>query len=164
MRTPYLIQRLKFKNNGRGAFDSVLQCDYMGSAEFEFGALPISLKQLTRNFGSLKVNFFKSVADYRGRALCIISEGEKAKTYFNSYFVKLALDEIRLKERTNLKANITGICWRDKPLESHDIVDAWWDIENHVIFTFGKNNAKKILKAIENTLAKKKLAGESEWY
>ena len=39
MKNPYLIQRLKKINyiiSGIGV-DSVVQCDYMGAAEFEFG-------------------------------------------------------------------------------------------------------------------------------
>ena len=46
---PYLIQRAKFQdqeNSGREGIDSILDFDYMGSAEFEFGALSQSLKRI----------------------------------------------------------------------------------------------------------------------
>jgi hypothetical protein len=41
MENPYCIQRGKFKNReGKQGIDSLLIFDYMGSSEFEFGALP----------------------------------------------------------------------------------------------------------------------------
>lgn len=42
----YLIQRAKFRNNvntNKSGIDSILEFDYMGSSEFEWGALPKSL-------------------------------------------------------------------------------------------------------------------------
>ena len=167
MKTPYLIQRLNFrKPTTTGSFDEVLQCDYMGSSEFEWGALPKSLKQMTKNFKSLTVNVFKDAKNYKLQKLCIISDPEKAKLYFNNYYEKLALDEIHLKELSRLDNSVFGTDWKGQPIKENDwsIVDAWWDIENQVMFTFGKNNAESILNAIKNTLEKKKKDNQSEWY
>ena len=50
MITPYLIQQAKFSDRSdRKGIDSILAFDYMGSAEFEFGALPQSLKRIREN-------------------------------------------------------------------------------------------------------------------
>ena len=47
----YLIQRANFKNyeNDSVGIDSLLKFSYMGSSEFEFGAIPKSLKRIREN-------------------------------------------------------------------------------------------------------------------
>lgn len=44
--TPYYIQRATFSNRPREGVDGVLEFDYMGSSEFEFGAIGNSLKRI----------------------------------------------------------------------------------------------------------------------
>ena len=48
----YLVQRGKFRNNGAGLTgrNGVVDLDYMGSSEFEFGAIPMSFRRLMYNF------------------------------------------------------------------------------------------------------------------
>lgn len=47
--TPYLVQRAKFNDRtDKRGIDNILQFDYMGSAEFEFGALPKSLENIRK--------------------------------------------------------------------------------------------------------------------
>ena len=44
---PYLIQRGKFESRDfKEGIDSILKFDYMGSSEFEWGALPKSLQAI----------------------------------------------------------------------------------------------------------------------
>ena len=168
MRTPYLIQRLNFRKNSpsNGSFDDIIGCQYMGSAEFEFGALPKSLKKLTKNFGSLKINTFEDLHDHKDKPLCIVAEVEKAELYFSDYINDLALDNTMLKEQSRFKDNVFGEDWRGKPVNENDwtYVDAWWDVENDIIFTFGKMNGEKVLTAIRNTRDKKRSEGVEGWY
>lgn len=165
MKTPYLIQRLNFKEAKSGSFDDVLQCDYMGSAEFEWGGLPKSLKEMTKVCDSFKVKDFKKITNYKNQRFCIISTKEKSLSYFSEYFEKLLFDKLLLKENTFLKENVSGIDgFNNKPISIYNTVDAWWDIENHVIFTFGKKNATMILKAIITTRDKKKKENAVEWF
>ena len=46
----WLIQRAKFEDRKSTGIDSILSFDYMGSAEFEWGALPKSLKFIRGHF------------------------------------------------------------------------------------------------------------------
>src|ERR1019366_7565972 len=47
MITPYLVQRGSFKEVDKmEGIDSLIHFDYMGSAEFEYGALPKALKEI----------------------------------------------------------------------------------------------------------------------
>ena len=50
----YLIQRGKFNKDGNGLTgrDGVVDLDYMGSAEFEFGAIPRSFRRIMHDFDS----------------------------------------------------------------------------------------------------------------
>lgn len=167
MNTPYLIQRLIFKKSARtnkGSFDDVLGCDYMGSSEFEFGALPKSLKRIAKGFDELALNIYSSLKNHKGQKLTIIAKKSVSEYYYSHYMVDLASGKMRLKEQSRFNQAISGKDWRGKQIDDYFKVDAWWDIDNDVIFTFGKKNAKKILKAIENTRNKKKSEGVDGWY
>jgi len=52
MKDLYLIQRIKIQKNkfGTNSIDLLFVYDYMGSAEFEFGALRKSYKEILTNF------------------------------------------------------------------------------------------------------------------
>src|SRR5580692_1422841 len=57
MRQPYLVQRGKFKNSPKiEGVDSLIDFDYMGSAEFEYGALPKALKEICAVLPELTFN------------------------------------------------------------------------------------------------------------
>ncbi len=67
---------------------------------------------------------------------------------------------------SDLKEMMEGKDWRGNTIDadSWNRTDAWWDIDNDVMFTFGKNNAKKILKALRLTRDKKKSEQAEGWY
>ena len=79
---------------------------------------------------------------------------------------EFAFDNIRLKERSYFKESIFGEDFMGRKINENSFynTDAWWDIENDIIFTFGKKNAKKILRTIKNTRDKKESEGEKGWY
>jgi len=164
LKTPYLIQRLTFKKDGEGSFDDVLRCDYMGSSEFEFGALPKSLQRISKQFKSLETVEFKNLKNSEDKELFIISERNKATTYFDNYINKLATDDILLKESSAFKDEINGVDWKGQPLNDCFRCEVWWDLENDVLFTFGETKALKILKSIEKTREKKIVANKTEWF
>jgi len=162
MRTPYLIQRVierqdiqPFKDGLELGFDSYFRCDYMGSAEFEFGALPKSLKTFTKN-PELKIVEFNHASDQNKENLFIISSEIPAGVYFEAYMEKLLFDELILKERSELKSYFFENVSRLR-------TTIWWDIENHVMFTFGKARALKIMDAIKGTRANKTKLKDLDW-
>lgn len=118
MKKPYLIQRIierqeesipKTQRDLFKSFDDYFICDYMGSAEFEFGALPNSLKEFTKAKDLSYVKFEK-VQNSEGQNLYVIAALgiNFAYDYFEAYMEKLIFDEIRLKERSGLQKYVFG--------------------------------------------------------
>ena len=60
--TFYLVQRGTFRDkidiSKITGIDSIISWDYMGSSEFEFGALPTSLKRIVFNYRNNKIHSF----------------------------------------------------------------------------------------------------------
>ena len=125
MITPYLIQRAEFsdRSDGKG-IDSILAFDYMGSAEFEFGALPQSLKRIRENFD----DYMYSLYYINNKPTTIFCKKSKLLEILDA-LEKLAKKEIQLKER---------IDFPDWLYNKEHWNDFWWDIDND--FMFWKEN------------------------
>lgn len=70
MKNPYLVQRLcrkdpKFVDLSKIGIDRVCSLDYMGSAEFEFGAIPTALRTM-RNYCSVLRCMEFNVGEHKG--------------------------------------------------------------------------------------------------
>lgn len=121
MNKSYLIQRAKFRNNpNKKGIDQILSFNYMGSAEFEFGALPQSLKRIRENFK----DYMYSLYFINDKAITIFCKKSELSEILNT-LEKLAKKEIRLKE------------WIDFPNWLNDKEhwnDFWWDIDNDFMF------------------------------
>lgn len=104
---PYLIQRAKFAENGHGlGIDSILQFDYMGSAEFEFGALPDSLKRIRKNIAEY-TQFQYSFKKHPSKLVTVFCTKEQQE-YIPEILEGLARDKFMLKEYCDLKKHIIG--------------------------------------------------------
>jgi hypothetical protein len=136
--------------------------EYMGSAEFEFGALPSSLKEMTKMVDFLDVYMVKpEIKDFQGKRMFLICTDEQVN--YQEFFPRLIENKIRLKEYTELDKAISGKRWNNEPLNPKCYVNAWWDIDNHIMFCFGKSEAKKIIDAIKVVRDKKKAEGRKDW-
>ncbi len=159
---PYLIQRLEppitfinpfsfgggFKNGGlspeaMSILKGILSFDYMGSAEFEYGALPKSLEQIakhskdylgfiltceTKERNTGEVYLLCNSSNYKEVATWIISKA------FNEYDPKL-----HTKEHVGLQDAINKTPRRK--------ACGWLDIDNHFFFFTDKEmyeNVKKL--------------------
>lgn len=178
---PYAIQRMSFKNNSveNASFDDVLSMDYMGSAEFEYGALPKSLKALTKKADALVVSVDSNVTNYEDCPLFIIGNNNEDVSNYLAFIPSLIDDTIALKESSYFKYQFsdssvekkmlngkkTGAKNKKGPAPDHNHyyrrVNAWWDIENNIIFCFGEKQASLIVSAIKGTRDKKKVEAES---
>ena len=126
MNKPYLIQRAKFNDNsGKTGIDKILSFDYMGSAEFEFGSLPESLKRIRENINQ----YMYSLYFINDKAITIFCKKSELSEILNT-LEKLAKKEIRLKEWIDFSEFIN-----DDPNQNTDF---WWDIDND--FMFWKEN------------------------
>lgn len=157
MKQPYLIQRGKFKSvkGPVTGIDMLIDLDYMGSAEFEFGALLKSLKKMCKEADLFEV-YPTGFCRIDKLGLFIICKSVDKDTVMG-YIEKLTLNMYRLKEISYLPEALV-------PERDYQRFDFWWDIDNQYMFCLGKKNAKNVIKAIKAVREKKKAAGEKCWF
>lgn len=139
MKKPYLVQRATinktFKNK---KLSEAVDFDYMGSAEFEFGAIPRAFKILKENKG----NIIKSIMHFDGKELYLchyMKLGELGE--YENYIKDLYDDKIRLKETSRFAKNTRYVC----------NIDFWWDIENNVMFSYNKKFMDELLNCLNES-------------
>lgn len=126
---PYLVQRCMFnKRESASGIDAILGFDYMGSAEFEFGALPKSLKAIREKISNYVYFDFKIIND---KVVTVFCQAE-IKDQMSGIIEALLNHDFRLKEWCDLDA------WVNDEQNSFNRSDCWWDLENH--FFFWKKN------------------------
>lgn len=126
MEKPYHIQRAKFQNNPNGkGIDKLLQFDYMGSVEFEFGALPKSLKRVRERISDY-VQFQYSFIKHPDKLVTVFCKKEQQQ-FVGEILEQLSEGNIRLKEYCDLNNYLVPESkWRNS--------DFWWDIDNDWFF------------------------------
>ena len=125
MEQPYLIQQAQFSDrSNRKGMNAILAFDYMGSAEFEFGSLPESLKRIRENINQ----YMYSLYSINDKAITIFCKKSELSEILNT-LEKLAKKEIQLKERIDFPDWLNN----EKHWNDH-----WWDIDND--FMFWKEN------------------------
>lgn len=126
--TPYLVQRGKFGDRDyKQGIDSILLFDYMGSSEFEWGALPKSLGRIRDKiqlYGFIDTNI-------NGKAITVFCSQDQ-KSEVDEYLERLA-NNCYLKEYSDFDNYVA-----DKPIFKSK-TDFWWDIDNDIMF-WRKNN------------------------
>jgi hypothetical protein len=164
---PWLIQRGTFKkipDQEIVGLDSLISYDYMGSSEFEWGALPQSLTAICQKWQSYKVNRMDEIQDLNGNYLYFLSpeifeevswhEGkstiEDLKGIIKNLFTKR--DSYQLKERSNCYEHIHGDVFSGRIPETN----FWWDVNYHWMMCFGKD-IKRLILAIQKVCEKKSL-------
>lgn len=103
--------------------DQILQFDYMGSSEFEWGALPKALKRIRENISEYTY-FQYSFKKHPTKVVTVFCKKEQ-QDFIGNILEQLADREIRLKEYCDLDKFITGEKY------GHDF---WWDIDNDWMF------------------------------
>lgn len=146
-KTPYLIQRCMLREGADksiAGFDSVCRCDYMGSAEFEFGALPASLRRaVTRRYTARPSGLKKDGVD-----LMLACYSDEQRRNVEAFLPKMATRSVRLHEPLYLQEVLS-----DEGGYSRDIC-MWWDIDNDWFLCLNRQVADLLLKAID-ALARK---------
>lgn len=138
---PYLIQRCESKKTGPiTGFNSAFAIDYMGSSEFEQGALPKSLRRITPKLDQYQI-YNTELKDHEGKGVFVICTPER-KDQILALLPKLADGSHRLKETTRFGDMLKGKC------SDWDQFHLWWDIEFDWFFCIGKPVAKLLLQAL----------------
>lgn len=138
--------------------DDIVSLDYMGSAEFEWGALPRSLRRMTINKDFYKVFVFNQYKDEKGNPLKVYAPQVFYKNVQN-IVNRLAEHGYGLQEYCSLSDHIQKDKKEDEEtlFSYKDNSDFWWDIENDFFMFF--ENTDKVLMAMD-ALRKRKFGYE----
>lgn len=144
---PYLIQRAKFEKHASKdakGIDSLLRFDYMGAAEFEFGALPKSLKRVREEIEQY-TSFQYSFKNNPTKLVTVFCKKEQIEEV-TKVLELLVAGKIHLKGHCDLNYFV-------KPIEGRDpswYNDFWWDIINDFFFwKFNPDFDQRIKEAIK---------------
>jgi len=158
----WLIQRAKIRRplaESNERIGSAVNLDYMGSAEFEFGALPKSLRALQACDALIKLRTLNHIKDNQDRSLRVLSFlDDKQFVEYNSLLIDLRADKVRLKEWSKfapedryetmpdyVKTPQQKKVWEKQKAERELWKpDFWWDIDNHTMFSFDKEFMARI--------------------
>lgn len=166
---PWLLQRCSirtpFGDKNLNGVNQTLALDYMGAAEYEFGAVPESCQRIMDNVAEYQV-IKTQYTDLIGRPLFMIGRPDVCEAY-REYLPGVLDGTRRMKERTDLPdLFVEGRCWLPNP-KPHDpellrkFRDRYlktrrnniaWDIDNDVILIFAsKKYAIGVLEAFINS-------------
>jgi hypothetical protein len=169
IKRPYLIQRGSFRNIKADeivGLDSLISYDYMGSAEFEFGALPQSLTRICESLEQFEV-FPTITKNADGQHLYIFCRKSQFEEIFKCvlHFSKEEYSqELRTKERVGLFNYIA--CKSEYDLQTN----FWWDVTeadfnqtgNDWMICFGNDNITRLIIAINKVCKKKNIMFQKE--
>jgi len=119
-----LIQRGKFEDRDfKNGIDSITNFDYMGSSEFEWGALPESLGKIRADIYS----YTYMDVPMKDKVITVFCK-DSQKSDVRDYLTNLAENKWRLQEYSDFDNYIN-------PTEYFKSrTDFWWDIENNFMF------------------------------
>ena len=152
-----LVQRLKEQKHASKdskGIDKFFSLDYMGSSEFEWGAIPKALKEwrshldlLPRDPTHLRLvvphSLVKSEGDKREVTLAYVGPPEWKESVEKFIQRHLNGDPPYMKERTDLTDALFGDRW------SRDIV-GWWDILNHWAIFKNAKHARNFMDGLKD--------------
>lgn len=124
---PFMIQRgFCEEQDWKNGIDSILRFDYMGSSEFEFGALNKSLKRIRANVSDY---MFRDVV-VNDKLITVFCPRNMAEEIIN-VLEELAEGKYRLQEASYFDIYIYP---EQHPMFSTLTADHWWDVENDFMF------------------------------
>ena len=145
---PYLVQRLTIKQRPNKStalrFSQVTESDYMGSAEFEFGAIPMAYRAIASNLQFFRLCILIDFLNEKDQPLCVFTcfEGESWDKYLDQ-LKKMRDGKLRLKEGSRFEKNAYT--------SQYSNIDLWWDIRNQVIWSFDRKFMKNISFYLANS-------------
>lgn len=129
----YRIQRGEIReeiNTNKKGIDMLINFDYMGASEYEWGALPESLVKIRKyinEYTYLDVPINKKVIT----VFCLESEKSDVKTYLNEIANGTMLTKMGSYFDKYIKPSKHELKWQSKnPLKTN----FWWDLDNDLMF------------------------------
>jgi len=134
MRT-YLVQRAKKETrSGKKGIDSIIHLDYMGASEFEWGALPKSLKQIRADLS----NYIYFDVTIKSKTVTVFCQ-KSLKNEVEEYLLSLISREMRTHEYTAIPDYFNDGYHKDT-------IDFWWDVENDLMFWVKEDTFTRLFK------------------
>lgn len=132
---------------------SIIDLNYMGAAEFEWGALPESTQRMLTNIDFYDVFTFPQYVNTEGEPLMVY-----APRMFIDHITKIVEELAKgenyyLKERCTLPEYLNGEI-------TYNYTDFWWDIQNDFYIFFGEEKRDLVLAA--QTAMRERSIGEVE--
>lgn len=132
---PFLIQRatvIRPLADENTRLSQAVDFDYMGSAEFEFGALPKSFRRIEALADGWKCRLVNEIKDGDKPLRVYSAFSDEGFDEYKKYLLNLRAGKQRTKESTYFEHDHAS---RFTSLSC----DFWWDIDNDVMFGFEKN-------------------------
>lgn len=155
MNKPYLIQRgviISPLADPNIRLSQAVDLDYMGSAEFEFGAVPASFRRIEKVADDWKMRTCLSFAG--GKEALHVWGAFDSEITFQDYLGFLidirTKNSIRLEGRSEF--DLSSIEFRKKMGWQSPQTDFWWDIQNDVMWTFHKEASKRVVSWVASSI------------
>lgn len=133
IKTPWLIQCATFHNSTRPGIDSILRLEYMGAAEFEFGAKQQSLQRVREDIENYVYFTLQFDGTEQPTKVVTVFAPAKFQIEVTEIISGLSKGSYQLKEYCDFKNWI-------KPSYLKNYSDFYWDLEND--FMFWKHNSE----------------------
>ena len=158
MNDPCLIQSGAFRDTKTfTGIDDLIRLEYMGAAEYEFGALPNSLKAMCKNIDSYGV-FESTQSTHMNENLYIVCKaGDVAD--INKIIKGLIARKYRIKCACQLDRVTTP-----PSVNCYNKLDFWWDIDQDYMITIGRAKACQLVDAIRLVRERKKSENKNDWF
>lgn len=142
IKRPYLIQRGTMRHGvlSVSGIDSIVVFDYMGAAEFEFGALPKALRAMLVDLPKLGTHA-TGIRGINGEVYAICEASVKDEVVAILKQLAISDQHFDLHERTDFKDALAG----------QSTINFWWDIENNWMAVVGPRGAGNIMKALASS-------------
>lgn len=147
---PYLIQRAKIKTplaESTSRLSNAVKFDYMGSSEFEYGALPKSFQRIESTFDKWLCRVVEDIKEGE-TSLCVWSSfsDDEIEAY------KVFLMQLRYPKDGNRLCTKESVRFDHDYKSSYNKTDFWWDIGNDVMFGFNKDFMDRVGDYVASSL------------
>ena len=153
--TPYLIQRGSFRDTKEEdivGLDSLISYDYMGSSEFEFGALSASLKRMTATWDQYEWFPMTDIKDADGQVLYVLCRSSQKDEVIKVVKAYAQEEPHTLKERV-------GLCNYIHCQSEYDLrINFWWDVTSEDYWDNNEPNGNDWMACFGNDIRRLVLA------
>lgn len=147
IRVPNLIQRADIKvpmASADARLSQAVNFDYMGSSEFEFGALPASFRRIEAEKDTWRKYVVDDIKDGETSLRVYGSFEDGEFEVYKQHLLALRANKIRTHECTRFEA--------DYKRTKYFATNFWWDIDNDVMFGFKKEFMNALPTFVVNSL------------